>query len=156
MNSSYIKAEALQNKIYLEPMDNINVTAQMLLELATGYYQRFGYDDFYLKCADTAEKYLKNSLEAKLLRSAYQTKLTLTLAQLLHARNPEIMKQKDPQAYKHYELMVAQYKEIDNMGYEETPVAVYSLWLDYIAQEKKKAEDTKQPSIFIQKHVIGK
>lgn len=133
MNSAYIKAEALQNKTYLEPMDKTNVVAEMLLELARGYYQKYGYDDFYLKCIDTAQQYLKNDLNAKILKSAYQTRLTLTLAQLLQAPNPGIMQELSPEAYKHYELMQAQYKEIDNLGYEELPLGVYAMWLDHIA-----------------------
>lgn len=127
MNSSYIKAEAIQNKIYLEPMDKTNVVAEMLLELARGYWEKYGYDDFYLKCIHTAEQYLKNKLNARILKSAYQTRLTMTLAYLLNAPKPEIMEQISPDAYKHFELMQAQYKEIDNMGYEETPFAVYAL-----------------------------
>lgn len=149
MNSSYIKAEALQNKIYLEPMDKTNVIAEMLLELARGYYNKYGLDDFYLKCIDTAEQYLKNDLNAKILKSAYQTRLTLTLAHLLNAPKPEIMQQLSPEAYKHFELMQAQYKKIDDMGYEEIPVAVYALWLDHIAKEKEKADKAKMPSIFL-------
>lgn len=151
MNSGYIKAEALQNKTYLEPMDKINVIAEMLLELARGYHQKYGYDDFYLKCIDTARQYLKNDLNAKILKSAYQTRLTLTLAHLLQAPNPGIMQELSPEAYKHYELMQAQYNEIDDLGYEELPMGVYAMWLDHIAKEKEKSE--KQPSIFISKDV---
>ena len=154
MNSSYIKAEALQNKIYLEPMDKTDTIAEMLLELARGYYQKYGYDDFYLKCIDTAEQHLKNDLNAKLLRSAYQTRLTLTLAHLLNAPKPEIMQELSPEAYQHFELMQTQYTEIDDMGYEETPVAVYALWLDYI--EKEKTKSNKLPSVFIRKNIEGK
>lgn len=151
MNSGYIKAEALQNKTYIEPMDKTNVVAEMLLELARGYYQKYGYDDFYLKCINTAQQYLKNDLNAKILKSAYQTRLTLTLAHLLQAPKPEIMQELSPEAYKHYELMLTQYKEIDDLGYEELPIGVYAMWLDHIAKEKEKSE--KQPSIFIRKDV---
>ena len=153
MNSSYIKSEALQSKIYLEPMDKTNVVAEMLLELARGYYNKYGLDDFYLKCINTAEQHLKNDLNAKILKSAYQTRLTLTLAHLLNAPKPEIMQQLSTEAYKHFVLMQAQYKEIDDMGYEEVPVAVYALWLDHIAKEKEKADKAKMPSIFIRKGI---
>lgn len=151
MNSSYIKAEALQNKIYLEPMDKTNVVAEMLLELARGYYEKYGLDDFYLQCIDTAKQYLKNDLNAKILRSTYETRLTLTLAYLLNAPKPEQMKELSPESYRHYELMQSQYKEIDDMGYEELPVSIYALWLDHIAKEKQKSEKIKQPTIMIQK-----
>lgn len=153
MNSGYIKAEALQNKTYLEPMDKTNVVAEMLLELARGYYQKYEYDDFYLKCIDTARQYLKNDLNAKILKSAYQTRLTLTLAHLLQAPKPEIMQELSPEAYRHYELMLAQYKEIDDLGYEELPMGIYAMWLNHIAKEKKKTEIEKHPSIFIRKGV---
>lgn len=156
MNSGYIKAEALQNKIYLEPMDKTNVVAEMLLELARGYYQKYGYDDFYLKCIDTAQQYLDNDLNAKILKSAYQTKLTLTLAHLLQAPKPEIMLKTYPEAYKHYELMLTQYKEIDDMGYEELPIGIYAMWLHHIAKEKEKSEEEKQTSIFIRKDIEHK
>lgn len=151
MNSSYIKSEALQSKIYLEPMDKTNVVAEMMVDLARYYYQKYGYDDFYLKCIDTAQRYLNNDMNVKILRSAYQTRLTLTIAHLLNAPKPEIMQQRSPEAYKHYELMLAQYKEIDDMGYEEVPVTIYSLWLDHIAKEKAKADKAKLQSIFIKK-----
>lgn len=153
MNSGYIKSEALQNKIYLEPMNKTNVVAEMLVDLARYYYQKYGFDDFYLKCLDTADKHLENKLNTKLLRSAYQTRLTLTLAHLLNAPKPEIMKELSPKAYKHFELMLAQYQEIDDMGYEEVPIAVYALWLNHIAKEKEKKEKAKQPSFFIRKNI---
>lgn len=156
MNSSYIKAEALQNKIYLEPMDKTNVVAEMLLDLARGYYQKYGYDDFYLTCINTAEQYLKNGMNAKLLKSAYQTRLTLTLAHLLNTPKPEIMKELSPEAYKHFELMQAQYEEIDDMGYEEVPVAVYALWREHVTREKEKADKAKLPSIFINRDMERK
>lgn len=151
MNSSYIKAEALQNNIYLEPMDKTNVIAEMLLELARGYYDKYGLDDFYLQCIDTAKQYLKNDLNAKILRASYETRLTLTLANLLNAPKPEMMQKLSPESYKHYKSMQSQYKEIDDMGYEELPVSIYAMWLDHIAKEKQKSERIQQPSILIGK-----
>lgn len=147
INNSYIKAEALQNRIYLEPLDKTNIIAHMLLELARGYFDKYGYDDFYLKCIDTALQYSNNNVDALILKSEYQTRLTLVLGHLLNAPNPDIMKEKSPEAYKHYELMQARYREVDAMGYEELPNELYARWLDYIEKEKIKSE--KLPSIFI-------
>lgn len=96
-------------------MDKTNTIAEMLLELARVYYQKYGYDDFYLKYIGTAEQYLKNDLNAKILKSAYQTRLTLTLAHLLNASNPNVMQKLSTEAYQHFELMQAQYKEIDDL-----------------------------------------
>jgi hypothetical protein len=138
MNNSYIKAEAIRNRIYLEPMDKKEVVAHMLVELAGGYYEKYGLDDFYLNCANTSSKYQKNQLDPLIMRASYEERLTLILAKLLEAPKPEMMKQKSPQAYKHYEKMQTLYNQIDNLGYEELPEGVYSKWLEHINSLKDK------------------
>lgn len=147
MNSSYIKAEAIQNRIYLEPMDKTNTVAEMMVDLARGYYKKYGLDDFYLQCVNTAVQYLDNKLSPLMLEAEYETRLTLTLAHLLQAPHPDMMKEKSPEAYRHYERMQALYRQIDDLGYEELPEEIYADWLKYIAKEKERSE--KLPSIFI-------
>jgi len=147
MNNSYIKAEAIRNRIYLEPMDMKNSIAAMLIELAGSYYTKYGLDDFYLQCAETALEYMDNKSSGLLLKAAYQTKLTLFLAHLLEAKNPEEMKKKSPEAYKHHELMLELYRQVDDTGYEDLPDDLYAKWLEYTESERKKAD--KQRSIFI-------
>lgn len=140
MNNSYIKAEAIRNRIYLEPLDTKEVVAGMLLELARGYYDKYGLDDFYLKCIDTSREYSTKEINGLIMKAAYEERLTLTLAKLLGASMPDIMKEKSPAAYQHYERMQALYKEIDSLGYEELPASLYARWLDYIASQKAKSE----------------
>jgi len=147
MNSGYIKAEAIQNRLFLEPMDKRNTIASMLLQLARGYYDKYGYDDFYMECVNTAKQYLTNEVDAQILQSAYQTRLTLILAKLLNAPNPEKLKEVSPEAYVHYELMLSQYNQIDATGYQDIPEEIYARWLKYIASEIEKSE--KLPSIFL-------
>jgi hypothetical protein len=147
MNNSYIKAEALRNRIYLEPMDKENTIAEMLIDLARGYYRKYGLDDFTLKCLDTAMEYLDNDLNALMFKSFYETELTLALARLLQAPNPETLKEKSPEAYEHFEMMQNLYKQIDDLGYEELPASLYVRWLEHIEREKSKSE--KEKSIFL-------
>jgi hypothetical protein len=143
MNNSYIKAEAIRNKLYLEPLDKENVIAEMLLNLSRYYYVKYGMDDFYLQCIETAERHLDNKLDAITLKATYQTRLTLVLADLLNAPNPEILKQKSPEAYTHYEKMHELYKQIDDLGFEELPDELYARWLEHIAKEKEMSEHNK-------------
>jgi hypothetical protein len=143
MNNSYIKAEAIRNRIYLEPLNKKEVVAGMLLELARGYYDKYGLDDFYMKCVDTALAYSQKDINAFIMKAAYEERLTLTLAKLLEAPKPEIMKEKSPQAYLHYEKMQALYKQIDEKGYEELPAGIYAKWLDYISKQKEKSKNDK-------------
>lgn len=119
----------------------------MLVELARGYYKKYGMDDFFLKCVNTALEYSSNNVDALNLKANYETRLTLTLANLLNAPKPDDMKAKSPEAYKHYEAMQALYKQVDDLGYEELPDRVYADWLKHIDREKAKAN--KLPSIFI-------
>ncbi|MDR1554293.1 MAG: hypothetical protein LBS69_12665 [Prevotellaceae bacterium] len=142
MNSGYIKAEAIRNKLYLEPLDKTNIVAEMLINLARYYYVRYGFDDFYLKCLDTAMQYLSNNLNALIPKAHYQTQLVLTIADLLDAQNPEILKKKSSKAYMHYEKMQKLYKQIDDLGYEEFPDELYTKWLDYIAKQKAEQQKT--------------
>ena len=142
MNSGYIKAEAIRNRLYLEPLDKTNTAAELLLILARYYHKKFGLDDFYLKCADTAMQYLSCKLNALILQAGYSERLTLQLAQLLKAPKPDILKTKSPQAYRHYEKMHDLYKQIDDLGYEPLPDEIYVKWLEYIAKQKEQTEKT--------------
>lgn len=142
MNNSYIKAEAIRNRLYLEPMGKKEVVAHLLVEMARGYYEKFGLDNFYLNCANTSSKQLRNQLDPLILKAFYEERLTLTLAKLLEAPKPEVMKEKSPEAYKHYENMQILYNQIDNLGYEELPASLYAKWLEHI--NKLKAKGNKQ------------
>ena len=154
MNSSYIKAEAIRNRIYLEPMDKKEIVAEMLIELARGYYVKYGLDDFYLACADTASRYLSNKLDPLMMKSIYETHLTLTLANLLEAPNPQMMKEKSLESYKHYEAMQSLYEQIDNLGYEEIPADIYTTWLKHV--EKLKMEEKQNKKMFINLKKAGR
>jgi len=145
MNSSYIKAEAIRNRIYLEPMDKKEVVAHMLIELARGYYEKFGLDNFYLNCAKTSSKNMANQLDPLMMEAFYEQRLTLTLAKLLDAKQPEIMKEKSPEAYRHFEKSQAIYDKIDNLGYEKLPEGIYATWLEHI--NKLKAKEDKRKNI---------
>ena len=138
MNNSYIKAEAIRNRIYLEPLDKKEAVAHMLIELAGGYYEKFGLDDFYLNCAKTSSKYQKNQLDPLILQAAYESRLTMTLAKLLDAPKPEIMLQKSPESYKHFLKLQELNQQIDNLGYEELPNGIYERWLEHINRLKDK------------------
>ena len=143
MNSGYIKAEAIRSRIYLDPLDKKEVVAQMLAELASGYYEKYGLDNFYLNCANTAMKNSNNQLQPLMQKAFYEERLTMTLAKLLQAPKPEIMQQKSPEAYKHFLKLQELNQQIDNLGYEETPAAIYATWLEHINDLKAKENKRK-------------
>lgn len=69
--------------------------------------------------------------------SYYQARLTLEIARLLQTRNPDALKAASPDAYKHYERMHELYRQLDDMGYEETPTELYEQWLSHIKDRKE-------------------
>ena len=147
VNHSYIKAEAIRNRLYLEPLDKKQVIAEMMLQLGGIYKEKYDYDDFYLQCVETAEQYLDNKLYAVEMKADYQTALTMRIAQMVGARNGEELKAKVPQAYHYHEKMLELYKQIDDMGYEETPVSIYEIWLEHIAKLKSEYDNRKKTFI---------
>lgn len=147
INSSYIKSEAIRNKLYLTPLSKKETVASMLVSLGRYYLVKYGYDPFVLDCMHQAEKYSPNDIDAKLMEADYETRLTLEIARLLDAHNPEILKKKSIEAYKHYEHMHELYKEIDDSGYEDMPPQIYQKWLKHLAREKDKELNNPQPVV---------
>ena len=145
MNNSYIKSEAIRNKLYLAPLSKKETIASMLTMLGQYYLVKYGYDPFVLDCIHTSEAYAPNAIQAKIMEANYETRLTLEIAHLLNIRNPEILKKTSPEAYKHYERMHELYKEIDDSGYEDMPKEIYARWLQHVEKLKKEESSHPQP-----------
>ncbi len=137
MNNSYIKAEALQSKIYMEAMTTSETVAELLNDLAHSYIGKYGYDDFTLWCTDIAKKYNSRHLNSWMLEADYYTRLTIIIANLLEAKNPQILKEISPQAYRYHLKMLELYQLIDDSGFEELPVDLYERWLEHVARLKE-------------------
>lgn len=145
MNSSYIKSEAIRNKLYMTPLSKKETVASMLTLLGQYYLMKYGYDPFILDCIHTAELFAPYDIYSKIMEADYETRLTLEIARLLNIRNPEILKKVSPEAYKHYERMHELYKEIDDSGYEKMPKEIYARWLRHVDKLKKEESKNHQP-----------
>lgn len=147
MNSSYIKSEAIRNKLYMTPLSKKETIASLLTTLGQYYLMKYGYDPFILDCIHTTETYSPHDIYSKIMEADYETRLTLEIARLLNARHPEALKRISPEAYKHYEHMHELYKEIDNSGYEDMPKGIYARWLRHVEKLKKEEKEHAQPTI---------
>ncbi|WP_291585801.1 hypothetical protein [Bacteroides sp.] len=112
---------------------------------------KYGYDPFILNCIHTAEIYAPHDIYSKIMEANYETRLTLEIARLLNAPNPETLKRISPEAYKHHERMHQLYKEINDSGYEDMPKEIYARWLRHV--DKLKKEDVKHPQPVMRKTV---
>lgn len=131
----------------MNPLSKRETIALMMNQLGRYYLMKYGYDPFILECTHKAKQYAPNNIESIILEADYETRLTLEIAHLLNAHNPDILKSISPDAYRHYERMQELYKEIDGSGYEDMPVEIYERWLKHVAREKEKARKNSQPTI---------
>jgi hypothetical protein len=143
VNHSYIKAEAIRSKLYLNPLDKKDIVIEMLLNLVKYYSKKYGFDNFFLRCINTILEYSPNNLGSLMFKFGYNKHLVLALAHILEAKNEDILLQKLPEALGYIEEMGKVVKQIDDLGYEDTPPELYAIWLDYIAKQKEKLEQNK-------------
>jgi hypothetical protein len=142
-NNSYIKAEALQNKIYLEPLDKKQIVADQLLSLARTYLVKYGLDDFYLQCINSVPQYIPNSIEALRMQVIYYNNVLINSANLLNIPDLQSFGYLQPFADKTFEQLETYHKEIDDLGYEDTPKEIYENLLKYIEKQKLASEKNK-------------
>lgn len=142
LQSGYIKAEALQNKIYMQPLSEKQLISHVLFDLAKGYAVKYCYDEFVLKVISKALELDPNNINAHMLLSDYRT---------IHFRYIEnqlgITEQNYRQILSQYpkakEIFLArnkQYEKVDNLGFEDIPAAEYEKWLNSLNDAKQKQQ----------------
>ncbi len=148
MASGYIKTEAIQNGIYMDTISYKQAVSTCLVDLAKGYYHKFGYDSFMLQCADTALKYFPKNIDALQVKSDYYSILVYHVGkQLLKGLSPESQEQvleKCPKAKEIVVMRNAMYKRLDELGLENMPEEQYQKWLNSIKNEMTRRESRKK------------
>ena len=145
INSGYIKAEALQNHIYLQNLSKQELLSEFYVDLANGYVHKFGYDAFVEKIADKALELYPNNVNAQMIKSNYTANRFEFVAQQLGI-NPRDNKQL--QKIKSYPKAIAllqecnlQSKKVEQLGYTEMPQEAYENWLNSLKEAKHKQEN---------------
>lgn len=145
LNSGYIKAEAMQNKIYMQNHSKKELLSRFYSDLANGYIHKFGYDEFVGKVVDKALELYPNNISAQMIKSNYNTEHLAYALQVLKI-NPE--NKEELQKIIQFPEVVAllknrnlQYKAIDDLGYEQMPADAYEKWLGSLKEEKNKQDN---------------
>lgn len=145
LNSGFIKAEAIQNHIYMKNLSKQELLSQFYTDLATGYIHKFGYDQFVEKVAQKAlELYPKNINANMLLSNFYTFRFEYATKKLgINPKNNEEL-----QKIRNYPITVKwlnqtnnQYKKIDDLGYQPMPDEAYENWLNSLKEAKNKQEN---------------
>jgi len=138
LQSGYMKAEALQNKIFMQPLTEKQLLSEMMVDLAKGYSKKFGYDKFVEQVIGKALDLYPTNVFAQMVKSDYQTLHFMYVQKQLKVGPKDIHQY--PEAKILLDKMYAQYDLVDNLGYEEMPLAEYKKWLNSLNEAKSKQE----------------
>jgi hypothetical protein len=138
LSSGYIKAEAIASKIYMKPLSKRQAIAQCLLDLAKGYRNKYGHDEFYLKMVNTALVYQPNNVTGLYMVAGYH----YWLLRYVLDQDPLILKrpkEQHPEVWQIVNTVTTYNNKLISLGYEEMPRDAYASWLKSIEKEKEKS-----------------
>lgn len=145
LNSGFIKAEAIQNHIYMENLSKQQLLSNFYVDLALGYIEKFGYDEFVEKTANKALELYPKSINANILLSNFYIFRFEYAAKKLGI-NP--VDNKDLQRIAQYPTAVKwlnaannQRQKIDALGYYPIPDEAYENWLHSLQNAKSKQDN---------------
>ena len=143
IGSGFISAEALKNKIYMQPQTKKQVIQECLADLVWGYIYKFGFDEFAKQNLSNILKNDPNFLQALLIKSNYETARFAYVVEQLGRPPLDTIKTHNPRAYKLYEERNKTYKQIDDLGYRDMPADAYQDWLKSMDKESHKQQQEK-------------
>jgi hypothetical protein len=145
LNSGYIRAEAIQNKIYMQNLSKKELLSQFYVDLASGYLHKFGYDEFVNTVIAKALELSPNSINANMIKANYNTEQCRYVIKQLGI-NPENKQElekimSNPKAVELFKERNAQYQKIDDLGFQEMSAEAYENWLGSLKETKNKQDN---------------
>jgi len=142
LQSGYIKAEALQNKVYMNPLSQKELLSFTITDLINSYVWKYGFDPFVQEMLDKALELFPNNIVAHKLLSNYYTNRFLYVSDQigLTANNYQSKLKQYPKAKELLKQRDAIYDQIDFLGYSPMPKEAYESWLQSMEEEKQKKD----------------
>lgn len=148
VESGYVKAEAIQNKIYMEPLTKKQVIVQCLNDLALGYQKKYGYDPFIKECSITSLRHDSKSLTARQTLANYYISLSNYVAYQYKVKGlGKNQFDQDEQALAIIKATEKAMQDIENLGYADMPPEAYEAWLNSIQKEVNKQQHSNEIKI---------
>ena len=143
MASGYIHLDAIVNKLYMEALNEEQMIALCMIDLAKGYERKLGVlaqNEFVLKCCDAALKVYPHYINALLLKAETKKKMFDALMTKYNAQYPmDILN--IPEAQNLFTEMTNLYSQIHEMGYRKMPEKMYLEWLTSLKEERNNYEN---------------
>lgn len=141
MASGYMTTESIQNDIYLDTLSLKETIATKMIDLAIGFGNKYGYDDFVLQAAEKGLEYHPENVPGMITKANYYTDLVRHVVdQMGTPTNDEYLA--DPYARSILVMRERMYNLIDHSGYRQMPDEAYEKWLTSI--EEYRAEQANQ------------
>jgi hypothetical protein len=148
VESGYIKAETIQNRIYLHPLSKKQTIVQCLNDLALGYIKKYGHDSFVKACTQLAIDNDRSSLSAHQINANYFMTLDSYIKYQYKVKGiSKEVYQQDEKAKSIYESVIGANKFIERLGYTDMPQDVYETWLKSAQNEANKQQHTKEVKV---------
>ncbi|MDI1254577.1 MAG: hypothetical protein PSV16_00625 [Flavobacterium sp.] len=145
LNSGFIKAEAIQSKIYMQNLTKKQLLSQFYTDLASGYQHKFGYDNFVEQTAKKALELYPENVSAHLLLANFERYRFEYVAKQFGV-NP-FQKEELQKLRRNFRAVAmlnetnAQYKKLDDLGFEPMPSEEYEKWLASLKNAKNKQDN---------------
>ncbi|WP_250253543.1 transglutaminase family protein [Chryseobacterium sp. Marseille-Q3244] len=147
LNSGYIKAEALKNKLYMQNLSKQEILSQTYVDLASGYIHKYGYDEFVSKVLDKALALNPNNINATLWKSNTD-QMRFMQACARFGIDPENKDQLQnirnyPPLEEQFLQIKSDFDYIDQSGFTQMPLDQYEKWLGSLrsTENKQKSDE---------------
>ena len=145
VQTGYIKAEAIQNNLYLQPLTKKQTIVQCLNDLTSGYIKQFGYDQFVRTSTTLAFDNEKNSLSAHQMLVNYFTALdNFVRYQYKQKKLSKEFYRNDEKARAISSAVNGGNKFIENLGFADMPQEAYEAWLRSAQTEAARRQHQKE------------
>jgi hypothetical protein len=148
MQSGYVKAPAIKNKVYMDTLGTREVILEQFNDLSNSYARQFGYDEFAIICGDQVLTEQPNNIRGYMQIANYYNTLA---ARIQYDYKFKGWGQKefdqDPEAKDIFYTAIKLNETIDNLGFAEMPPDVYVNWLRMLNNEDMKQQHLQRKTL---------
>ncbi|MFZ6011983.1 MAG: hypothetical protein ACOYXT_16695 [Bacteroidota bacterium] len=146
--SGYVKAEAMQSGIYMQPLSKKQVIVQCLNDLALGYQKKYGYDAFVKECATIALSHDSKNITARQILANYYNELGKYIVYQYQSKGmTKYQFDQDERANETMQLINKANQEIEDLGFAEMPPEAYEKWLNSMQEEVRKQQHKNEVKV---------
>lgn len=142
MQSGYINSAAIQNRLYMDTLNQQQLLAHCIADLMMGYTRKFYYDDFVKFGVDNILSLNPNSLSGLIMKADFAL---LKTKRLMKKESLNTFDEVKPhhQAYNAYMEWQNELTKISDIGYMGMPKDNYKEWLLSLKNEEQKQEQKR-------------